>query len=938
MEPRTTCDTAGVASGPSYKDPLRFDSLPSRFDSCPPTLQQLHSPTHPSARCLHSLRCPALSTQTWGAYWTQNSYGTAMTTLPFIGDLTFKGMRESQNWWFNNMADGTQPYGGGAQGWAPDGCGCDNGEPSGCNYKQGDGNVPIHDWTLEETLSGLVMQSELLLISRNMSAIIEFLPKALRTSNLIEGRRDAATGMQTFLSGPSSNLLAPSFGGWTLDNGRHAWSYMTGISVTYSGALKKLIELCKMVGDNTSEALYSARLALNLKGLPFYLAPEGDYFVRSVDPNGTLHGVLGQDRHGYFEASPNHDAVALRVVDDELSRKIVTKIKSLGSLIRPNVFILPNTDAHGKPSVTGAGGVGYDDMACGNGTSCGGIFEFGTWVNGGVWTTTEGRWLMAAARVGDLAPARASVKQMIALFASTWRMDNPLVNFGLSPYQPNDDINLTIDNFASAGGLLRGLFEYLYSASTLTFIPHLPDNITAYSQQFSVRWGPYRIQLATVGVASSGIGSVSVNGAAATGHTINATSLTLNYGAMPVTAPAALAAVNSSISTASTSVTVVITFKTSAASSSTNSGGDAPPLANRREQPRPTPPGRIYHFSAATVPAGTLPGDNVTDWPSLVVGGPALSYPCPSLNATGPVTPPVFVNGTLPGLVFNGRTSFLCAAGPVPATKTFLAVFRSNVAPAIFSMVVGGSAGGFNGIGVSPLGAGVQVDIDWIGSTDQEHQGTNVLSQLVVATITYDTVAATSYVSGCPESTAGNVAGASPLGLSVGGRDDGGYGRYFNGTLHELMVFNRSLASGERAWLEQDLAARWGVVDHSAHCQTTFNCSTLAGGPPVALMTRLQAFAKATANPPLNSTLAHTMATVALSYVAAADTRCNGMNKDSIPLLRSKAASSASLSQLMGSANSVATGLENHLSNTAARMPNDPVAVQLIKIWNSSAV
>ena len=70
-----------------------------------------------------------------GAYWTQNSYGTAMTTLPFLGDLGFKGMKESQNWWFNNMADGTQAYAGGTQGWAPDGCGCDNGEPSGCNYK-----------------------------------------------------------------------------------------------------------------------------------------------------------------------------------------------------------------------------------------------------------------------------------------------------------------------------------------------------------------------------------------------------------------------------------------------------------------------------------------------------------------------------------------------------------------------------------------------------------------------------------------------------------------------------------------------------------------------------------------------------------------------------------------------------------------------------------
>ena len=53
-----------------------------------------------------------------------------------------------------------------------------------------------------------------------------FLPQALRTSNLIEGRRDPASGMTAFLSGPSSNLLAPSFGGWALDNGRHAWSWM----------------------------------------------------------------------------------------------------------------------------------------------------------------------------------------------------------------------------------------------------------------------------------------------------------------------------------------------------------------------------------------------------------------------------------------------------------------------------------------------------------------------------------------------------------------------------------------------------------------------------------------------------------------------------------------------------------------------------------------
>ena len=34
---------------------------------------------------------------------------------------------------------------------------------------------------------------------------------------------------------------------------------------------------------------------------------------------------------GYFEASPNHDAVALGVVNETLAEKIVSKIKSLGT-------------------------------------------------------------------------------------------------------------------------------------------------------------------------------------------------------------------------------------------------------------------------------------------------------------------------------------------------------------------------------------------------------------------------------------------------------------------------------------------------------------------------------------------------------------------------------------------------------------------------------
>ena len=126
------------------------------------------------------------------------------------------------------------------------------------------------------------------------------------------------------------------------------------------------------------------------------------YFVRSVDPansGGARHGVIGGSQFGYFEASPNHDAVAWRVVDDVMAEEIMGIIDGLGPAIRPNTFILPNTDA--------GGGGGYDDMLCPDGSTwCsgitrGGIFAYGTWVNGGVWTTQEARAILAYFRTGE---------------------------------------------------------------------------------------------------------------------------------------------------------------------------------------------------------------------------------------------------------------------------------------------------------------------------------------------------------------------------------------------------------------------------------------------------------------------------------------------------------------------------------------------------------
>ena len=261
-----------------------------------------------------------------------------------------------------------------------------------------------------------------------------------------------------------------------------------------------------------------------------------------------------------------------------------------------------------------------DDMACGDGPKCGGIFNFGTWVNGGVWTTTEGRWLMAAALQGDLVPALDSMRQMQKLFGSTWRMDNPLVNFGLAPYQPGEDINLTVDNFATAGGLLRGLFAYIYTATALTLRPLVPDSITQLTQKFGVRWGPYTLRISTAGVCSSGVASVSVNDQPLPAASIAGKSITLDFAAMPKATPASLAALKSEISNARTTVTIDIKFKTQAV------GQDDTPAADRRAPLAAPPPAEAagltgwWHGADLTGAAGA----NISSWPNRVSGGPLL--------------------------------------------------------------------------------------------------------------------------------------------------------------------------------------------------------------------------------------------------------------------------------------------------------------------------
>jgi len=447
---------------------------------------------------------------TWNMWWIQNSYGTTYCALPFLGQPWVTFLQHSQDLWFDQMGNGKRHGCPGTPriNWvAPDGQLCDAARPGCIIYKQGDGRIGIHDWGLEFTAAGIVLQSELLLISRDPKAIAHYLPLLERSANFLDTRRDPKNNL--FLAGPAANLLAPSYAGWRRPDGTYGKAYLAGLSITYIAALDRLIELEKLAGAPGKVKLYTERRNLARKGLPLLTTRDG-YFLKSLDPDGTRHGVYGAPRYGYFETTPNIDAICFRVVDHAQAEKIYAKIASIPGL-RPYSFIIPN-----YPSL--------DDMY----TAPKGLWRFGEWVNGGAWSTCEARAIMAYYRLGKYPDARRSMEKLLT-FARRFRMDNNLTDFGNAVYQPKRPINLTYDAFGPAAALIRGLFEYQYRARGLTLFPHIPPGITELKQIDPIRFGQKRLYLSTAGRGR--IASVTINGRA--WKSFNEKSIFLPYAKTP---------------------------------------------------------------------------------------------------------------------------------------------------------------------------------------------------------------------------------------------------------------------------------------------------------------------------------------------------------------------------------------------------------------------
>ena len=451
---------------------------------------------------------------TWDAWWIQNSYGTTYASLPFASEALAKFIGNSQAMWFDKQGDGKRADKNGYV--APDGCLVDAASPTAHYYRQGDGKHAIHDWGMEFTAAGALMQAELLLISRDDAAIEKFLPHIERALNFIETRRDPKTGL--YQGGVACNLLAPSFGGFLKPDGSRGFAFHAGLQVTYIAALERLIELEKLADHKITADAYQRRLELARSSLHKLTTDEG-YFINSIDPDPahTKHGVFGAAKHGYFETSVNHDAIAFRVAGDEQARKIYDKIASIPQL-RPHAFIIPNYP-------------GYDDMY----EQPTGLWAYGTWVNGGHWSTCEARMILAYCRLGKFDDVTRSMQQL-RKFARAFRMDNPLVNFGDDVYQPQQPINITYDAFGPPAAAIRGLFEYLYKSDRLILVPHIPSGVTELQQRDPIRFGGKKIYLSTAG--SGHIARVTINGNVWTDFT--PTQVTLPFDPLPAEASVAI--------------------------------------------------------------------------------------------------------------------------------------------------------------------------------------------------------------------------------------------------------------------------------------------------------------------------------------------------------------------------------------------------------------
>ena len=124
---------------------------------------------------------------------------------------------------------------------------------------QGDGDRSVHARFYEAAAAGVVMQAEILPVSRNIGALAAYLPNMKRARDFIERTRDPRNNL--FLVGPACNLLAPSHGASSCRRALSERATWRAFPSPTSRSLDRMVELCKLAGDQETLLEYERRIS-----------------------------------------------------------------------------------------------------------------------------------------------------------------------------------------------------------------------------------------------------------------------------------------------------------------------------------------------------------------------------------------------------------------------------------------------------------------------------------------------------------------------------------------------------------------------------------------------------------------------------------------------------------------------------------------------------
>ncbi len=443
---------------------------------------------------------------------------------PFLDGELLRLHENACNWFYRLQGDGRQADRAGMiapPGALPEHVRCEEDGSIQPHYKNDEhsGQAERYDFWLEGTLGGVIMKSDLLLVSRDRNELATYLPKLELALAWAASRQSAQYGL--LATGPAGTFIERAYSGTAEADGTFSPGYLSGVQIYYCRALQNMVELERLAGNTAQAEIYARQRQKALDSLAL-LIEDGRYFINYLDGQGNRHGVLGAEKHNYFESNPNHDAIAFGVANPDLAENILATIAGIPGL-RPTALlacVYPQRDdvlpGYQSDPAYGPGG-GYH------------------W-NGAAWFSSQARLLLAYLRQEHHKDAAALLQRMLALHASGLLRD-VCSDYGRldDPGDSNPDAKnaLYIDGFAVFAAALRGLFEFEYRADSLLLRPHLPASVQSFRLPTYARFGNKKIYLSCRRNTASGgnIAAVQINGQAYANF--QDCVVTLDYAALP---------------------------------------------------------------------------------------------------------------------------------------------------------------------------------------------------------------------------------------------------------------------------------------------------------------------------------------------------------------------------------------------------------------------